>query len=201
MSCYSSRPPGPNANMLARTRSFATLRSLVAGSLVPVVACALAASVALGCEEKKAAEPSAPAPAPIAAPVPAATAPAATAPAATAPAATPPPGSDDGKDPWTFPPRRQRVCPNCWASGHSAAPVVPGRQHHSLRVRRRGEHHHRHQRGRDVEDARQHAQVDRDVSAGRNEAAARLGDKALSREEKSRCPWPARSSRSTRSPC
>jgi hypothetical protein len=81
--------------MLVPTGSFATLRSLV-----PAVACALAFSAALGCEEKKAAEPAAAAPAaPAQIAAPAATAPAASAPAATAPAASPPPASDDGKDP------------------------------------------------------------------------------------------------------
>ena len=63
-----------------------------------MVACALAASVAFGCEEKKAAE-SAP-PAPVVAP--AAPSPAAV-PAATAPAAVPPPASDDGKSPCKLP--------------------------------------------------------------------------------------------------
>ena len=80
--------------MLFPGRSFATLRSLV-----PALACALAASISLGCEGEKAAEPAAPAPAPVAAPAPIAAAPAATAPAATSPAASPSPASGgDGKD-------------------------------------------------------------------------------------------------------
>ena len=83
--------------MLLRPRSFATLRFSIPG-----VACALAFSVALGCEDKKAAEPPAQTPAPAVAP--AATAPAVTAPAATAaPAASPPPASDDGKNPCKLP--------------------------------------------------------------------------------------------------
>jgi len=81
--------------MLLPRRSFATLRCLV-----PVVACALAASLVAGCEDKKAAEPADKAPAPIAAPAPVA----APAPAAAAPVASPPPASGgDANDPCKLP--------------------------------------------------------------------------------------------------
>ena len=81
--------------MLLSSRSFATLRGWV-----PVFACALAASMAAGCEDKKAAEPTDKAPAPIAAPAPVA----APAPAAAAPVASPPPASGgDGNDPCKMP--------------------------------------------------------------------------------------------------